>query len=79
MANTNLKPIAVKVEVSLTDRNTHKIVVTPRDSDADTNETLDALFHAILSQQPKRGAYLLGSSSFSLEVKLEDVIDSLET
>lgn len=78
MSNTNLKPLTVKVEVSMTERKTHKITITPKESDAESLKTLDSLFHCILSQEPKRGAYLLGSPSFVVEVKTDDIISSVE-
>lgn len=78
MTNTNLKPLTVKVEVSMTERKTRKITITPRESDKESLATLDALFHCILSQEPKRGAYLLGLPSFVVEVKTDDIISSVE-
>jgi archaellum component FlaF (FlaF/FlaG flagellin family) len=78
MTNTILKALTVKVEIELTAEKTSKIVITPREKDVESLKVLDALFHAILSKQPKRGAYLLGSNSFRVEVKTDDCIDSLE-
>ena len=78
MTNTILKPLTVKVEIELTADKTSKIIITPREKDTESLEVLDALFHAILTTQPKRGAYLLGTPSFRVEVKTDDCIDSLE-
>lgn len=79
MTTKSFKTILVKVEVQETSEDTHKVIITPRDTGRDCIDTLDALFHAIVSTEPKRGSYLIGSSAFKVEVKLNDIIEDLNT
>ncbi len=75
MPNTNLKALSVKVEVAITPENVHVLTFTPRETTPEALETFDSLFHAILTQQPKKGAYLAGSPSFRIHVKTEDLVE----
>lgn len=75
MSNTNLKALSVKVEVSITPENVHVLTLTPRETTPEALATFDSLFHAILTQQPKKGAYLAGSPSFRVHVKTDDLVE----
>lgn len=50
----------------------HRILVNPRNDTPESLAALDDLYHAILSSQPKRGKYVVGTSGFVVDVKSAD-------
>lgn len=65
------KATILKVEVEIHPE-FHRILVTPRDSDSDSLANLDAIYHALMTTQPRRGKYIPGTSGFVVDVKTAD-------
>lgn len=65
------KPTIIKLEVEI-HPTFHRLIINPRDSESETLASIDALYHALLSSQPKRARYLPGSPGFVVDVKNDD-------
>ncbi len=65
------KPEVIRVDVEI-HPTFHRLIINPRDSDSEALASLDALYHAMVTTQPKRARYVAGTSGFVVDVKNDD-------